>query len=382
MKVLHVVRGLLNSSGTTHIVVPLAEEQARQGASVCVYFVEKDGEAPVRPDPRLVVSRSFAQSLPGSNPGISFTFARAASAEIHRFDVVHIHAVWNFPTYWAMRAAAVRAVPYIVAPQGSFEPWALGRSAMKKRIYGPLTELPLLDRAGALQAVTEVEARQFRSFGLTAPVVVIPNGVDAKMLAPRTRPPQRRTLLFLSRLHPKKGVDILLHAFAQASAQLPDLTLIIAGGDGGSGYRGRLETLARSLRLGKRCRFIGEVRGAAKREALAAADAFVLPSHSEGLPVAAIEAMASGLPLILTPGCNLPDVAAAGAGLIVDLEPGAVAAAIARVLSDPRAAQDMGANGRRLAEARFTWERIAAATLDLYRSLTVPAVAPSLGSSP
>jgi poly(glycerol-phosphate) alpha-glucosyltransferase len=377
MKILHVVRGLTNSSGTTHIVVPLAEEQARQGAQVSVYTIAKGREEPVLPDPALVESRCFAQSLPGSNPGFSFSFARAMRANVQAFDVVHAHAVWNFCTYWAMRTAYEARVPYVVAPQGSFEPWALAQSAMKKRLVGPLTEIPLFNRAAALQALTETEAAQFRRFGLTAPAVVVPNGVDLAKFDRKAPPlavqlglaPGGATLLFMSRLHPKKGLDVLLRAFAQVSAALPALTLVIAGNDAGTGYAGELTRLAGTLGIGDRCRFAGEVRGEAKLDMLAGADAFVLPSHSEGLPVAAIEAMAAALPVILTPGCNLPEVASAGAGLIVEPVPEMLARAIGDLFANRDAARAMGDNGRRLVAGKFTWRRIGAETLGIYRNL-------------
>jgi poly(glycerol-phosphate) alpha-glucosyltransferase len=377
MKILHVVRGLTNSSGTTHIVVPLAEEQARQGARVSVYYVAKGRESPVLPDPALVESRCFAQSLPGDNPGISLSFARAMRADVALFDVVHAHAVWNFCTYWAMRTAFEARVPYVVAPQGSFEPWALAQSALKKRVLGTLTEVPLFNRAAALQALTETEAAQFRRYGLTAPTVVVPNGVDLARFnrrAPRLADqlglaPGTATLLFMSRLHPKKGLDILLRAFALIAAASPRLALVIAGNDAGSGYAETLARLAGTLGIAERCRFTGEVRGEAKLDMLAGADAFVLPSRSEGLPVAAIEAMAAALPVILTPGCNLPEVAAAKAGLIVEPEPEMLARAIGDLFADPEAGRLMGSNGRRLVAGKFTWTRIAAETIEIYGNL-------------
>ena len=178
MRILHVVRGLANSSGTTHIVGPLAEAQARQGHLVRVLFVEKPGSRPVTPHPSLVVSLECPMTVPTEHAGWSLPFARAFRGAVRDSDVVHIHAIWNFPTWWAMREAYRAAVPYVVAPQGSLETWALDRSRHLKALYGRLVEGPYFNRALAMQALTEVEAEQCRRFGIKAPIRVLPNGVD------------------------------------------------------------------------------------------------------------------------------------------------------------------------------------------------------------
>lgn len=374
MKILHVIRGLANSSGTTHIVVPLSEEQARQGCQVSVFHVRKGAEPPVEPDPALVESGCFPASLPLDNPGVSLEFARAIDRRIREFDVVHIHAVWNFPTWWAMRAAHRAGVPYLVAPQGSFEPWALAQNRWGKRLYGRFTERPLLQRAAWLQALTTTEAEQFRRQGLHAPAVIVPNGIDPGVFerpAPRLTerlglPDEARTLLFLSRLHPKKGPDVLIEAFARLAPRHPEVTLAIAGHDAGSGYAAAIRALIARRGLEGRCRLLGEVRGADKVEILLGADAFVLPSHSEGLPVAVVEAMGAGLPVVITPGCNLPEVAEREAGYVVAPDPAAIAGALDTVFADPARARAMGENGRRLVRERFTWASIARRLIEVY----------------
>lgn len=374
MKILHVIRGLANSSGTTHIVVPLSEEQARQGCQVSVFHVRKGDEPPVEPDPALVESRCFPASLPLANPGVSLGFARAIDRRIREFDVVHIHAVWNFPTWWAMRAAHRAGVPYMVAPQGSFEPWALDQNRWGKRLYGRFTEIPLLRRATWLQALTAAEAEQFRRQGLRAPAVIVPNGIDPRAFdrpAPRLTerlglPAEARTLLFLSRLHPKKGPDVLVEAFARLAPRHPEVILAIAGHDAGSGYAATVRELIARRELDARCRLLGEVKGADKYEILLGADAYVLPSHSEGLPVAVVEAMGAGLPVVITPGCNLPEVAERGAGYVVAPDPTELAAALNNLFADPVRARTLGENGRRLVRERFTWAGIARRLIEVY----------------
>jgi len=381
LRILHVVRGLRNSSGTTHIVGPLAEEQAKLGADVSLYFVEQGGDAPVTPDATLVRSSSFPVSIPLPTPnhaGISFPFASALRQDIETFDFVHIHAIWNFPTWSTMRAARAR-VPFMVAPQGSLEPWALKQSAWAKSVYGSLLEKPLLKRAAGMQAVSSAEAKQIRDFGLEVPTFVVPNGVDARLLKREAQPlaeklglKEQKTLLYLSRLHPKKGADILLKAFAQIPETEP-ITLVIAGGDAGSGFADTLKRLAADLGIGSRCIFLGEVRGEEKCETLLGADIFALPSHSEGLPVAAIEAMAAGLPVLVTPGCNMPELEDWKAGRILPPEVHPFAQGILETVRDAGRAREMGLNGRRLVKEKFTWKTIARETLEIYQ--TVPAAA-------
>ena len=374
MRILHVVRGLSNSSGTTHIVVPLSEEQARQGCDVSVYYVEKGPDPSVEPDGQLVDCRSFPLTLPFSNPGVSLGFAKAIDEAIARYDFVHVHAVWNFPTFYAMRSALGKGVPYMVAPQGSFDPWALKQSYWQKKVYGPTCEIPLLNKATCLQALTSREAEQFQQSGIRAPAVVIPNGVDERNFVQQGEslartlnlPPGQKTLLFLSRLHPKKGVDVLIKAFARFSGKRDDVTLVIAGDDAGSGYKGTLMNLVSQSGIGDKCRFVGEVHGRDKFAMLLGADAFALLSHSEGLPVAVLEAMAAALPVIITQDCNLPEVALHEAGEIVHVDIAKAAEAFARVLDEPCRAKTMGLNGQRLVSERFTWARIARRTIQTY----------------
>jgi glycosyltransferase involved in cell wall biosynthesis len=281
-----------------------------------------------------------------------------------------------------MRAALRANVPYIVAPQGSLEPWALQQNALGKRIYGSLTEIPLLQSATCLQCVSAKEVEQVKIYGLHAPTVVIPNGVSLRhfdgSVPPLGRrlgiPPDHKTVLYLSRLNPKKGADILIEAFAQVPADA-GATLVIAGGDGGSGYEAQLRQLAKDHKLGSSCIFLGELRGEEKYKTLLGADLFALPSHSEGLPIAVLEAMAARLPVIITHGCNLPEVSEWDAGYTIAPEKGELAATIRQLLCEPERAKEMGSNGRHLIQSKFTWERVARQTIETYRDASARAAA-------
>jgi glycosyltransferase involved in cell wall biosynthesis len=362
--------------------VPLSEEQSRLGLDVTVFFVAKDNEDPVQPCSDLVSSKCFSMTLPFRNPGMSLPFAKEVRRKIKEFDFIHIHAIWNFPTYFTMCAAFWAGVPYMVAPQGSLDPWALRQNNWGKWIYGALTETPLLQRATYMQAVSAKEAQQIKTYGLSPPTIVVPNGVSLRPFdrpaQPLTRrlgiPPDRKTILYLSRLNPKKGAEILIAAFARIPAEAK-VTLVIAGGDSGSGYETRLRQFVKDLGLESRCVFLGEVRGVEKYQALLGADLFVLPSHSEGLPVAVLEAMAAKLPVIITPDCNLPEVEDWNAGCIVAAEANALATAMTRLILQPERAREMGKNARRLIDSKFTWERIARQTFEIYREVSTRAMA-------
>lgn len=381
MRILHVIRGLANSSGTTHIVNPLAEEQARLGHYVRVLHVERPGSLSVLPVGERVSDFCFKMTLPFMNPGISIGLARAMTAQVEWADVVHIHAVWNFPTWWAMRCAHRGRKPFMVAPQGSFDPWALQENVFGKRVYGALIEIPWLQRATRLQALSLKEADQFRKNGLLAPSVVIPNGIPSTMF---TRGPTigalardlglpvgSRALLFLSRVHPKKGLDLLLRSFSLIAEEFPDVYLVVAGHDGGSGYKDEMIAFASQLGLSARCLFIGEVVAERKKAILMGADAWALISRSEGLPVAALEALGAGLPCVLSEECNLPEVGDFGAGWTVAAEIGATANALAELLANRSEATLRGERARRMVADRFTWEQIAARTVDVYREISV-----------
>ena len=269
-----------------------------------------------------------------------------------------------YPNLVVPSLARAANVPLVYHPHGMLEPWAQARSAGRKRIAGIWFEDKNMRHAALWRALTEREADQIRGRGIDAPIVVAPNGVDLaafptcddrERLAVRG---DRRTLLFLGRIHPKKGLDLLIDAWAHVGDASDEWKIVIAGPDE-LGHRSELEAAARQRGIEGDVSFVGTVEGTAKRALLQSADAFILPSRSEGFPVALIEAMASCLPVVATRAANVAGIEKRGAGFECDPDSDSVVTALRRLLAlDDRSRTEMGANGRAWVEADFTWPSI------------------------
>lgn len=288
-------------------------------------------------------------------------------------DLIHSHGLWMYPDIAVRRAAQWLHVPLVVSPHGMLDGWALRHAAWKKKLAGQLFTNRALHHAACLHALCESEYRSIREYGLTSPVCVIPNGVDLPDdAAPRPADDAGKTLLFLGRIHPKKGLENLLRAWAAARGlgDSHDGWRLMIAGDGPSGHERRLRDMARDLAVERNVVFRGPLQGHGKQAALAQADAFVLPSHSEGLPMAVLEAWAHRVPVVMTRECHLPEGFAVGAALEVRPEPESIAAGLQRLFSmDRRQLRAAGEKGRALVERRFTWPTVASAMADVYRWL-------------
>jgi poly(glycerol-phosphate) alpha-glucosyltransferase len=256
------------------------------------------------------------------------------------------------------------------------EPWALRNSRWKKQFAAWAFENENLGSASCLHALCATEVEDFRRRGLKNPIALIPNGIDPAeyaMLPDRSlleaRFPAlrgRQWALFLSRIHPKKGLPNLLKAWAK-TRKSDDWTLIVAGPDE-LGHEAEMKRLAAELELGRDICFTGALRGREKLAALGGARLFVLPSLSEGFSMAMLEAAASGLPMLLTPQCNFPELTAAGGAVEALPNAAGCQAGLARLLAmSPSELAAMGARGRRLVHKSYTWAIVAGQMLDVYR---------------
>ncbi len=280
-------------------------------------------------------------------------------------DGVHIHGIWEEYCSIASHLARQAGKPYLVAAHGMLEGWALRQKRLKKVLYSLLVERSNLRDATCLQALTTVEVEDYRRFGLRNPVAVVPNGVDVPagitadlFLESFPELKGQRLALFLGRLHPKKGLDILCRAWARIHRGLPGARLVIAGPDF-EGARAATEALVDKLNLRRSVTFTGMLEAGRKWSALAAADVFVLPSYSEGFSAATLEALGMGVPAVVTRQCNFPEIAEWRCGAVVEAETRPVEGGLGRILSaNPGDTLAMRANARRLIAERYTWDSV------------------------
>jgi len=284
-------------------------------------------------------------------------------------DLAHLHALWMYTSVATHRWARRRGKPYIVTPNGMLEPWALRNSKWKKRFARLFYEDRTLRGAACLHANTTKELNDIRTYGLRNPVAVISNGInlpadkEQREVEGRTSAGARsssKVLLFLARIHPKKGLAELIEGWRISPARRNGWMLEIAGWDDGK-HEAELRAHCKRLELCSSVSWVGPQYGVDLANAYKRASAFILPSFSEGLPMAVLAAWAYGKPVLMTPHCNLPEGFAAEAALEIDPDPDSIAQGITRIVEMPgEELAAMGRRGRRLVEEKFAWPKVAA----------------------
>ncbi len=383
MKIVHVITTMdPDKGGPQAVVMRLAAAQADLGHSVHVVSQVDSSIAA-----RMVALGRFIPGFeqirwhllppPGRVEAILCRRARPLMARVFAdADQLHLHGVWEPILASAASIARRIGLPYCVCPAGMLDTWSLAQKPWKKKLALALGCRKMLDNAAFIHALNHDEVELMQPVGLHAPAEIIPNGVFVEefeqlplpdpFLDLIARPPGRRYVLFLSRLHYKKGLDLLAHAFRQVAEECPDVDLVVAGPDGGA--EDDFRTLVRRFGLEKRVLMVGPLYGETKLQALVAAACFCLPSRQEGFSIAITEALACGTPVVITHACHFPEVAAAGAGAVVTLEPADIAGGMIGILRNRGMAETMGRNGRRLVFENYTWPRIARLTTGLYEA--------------
>lgn len=369
--------------GPSKSVTELAQSLGRTGIDVDLVTTNANGSTVLDVPLQQWIQKSHyrVQYFPYLGIGdykLSISITQWMFQNVRSYDLVQTNAIFSVPNLAAYLACRQRSVPYVVIPRGMLEPWALSYKAWKKKIYYALFERPALQRASALQMLASTEAAQIEPLRISSPLVISPNGVrrqDFEILPsselfyeafPETR--QKKIVLFLGRIDPKKGLDLLAESFGKVLDQFPSAHLVIAGPDS----IGFLPTVRRYL-VDNKCAdsvtFTGMLIGKMKYSALAAAYYYVAPSYSEGFSMSVLEGMAAGLPCIITTGCNFPEAAQANAACVVDANAKALTLALTQFLSDPEAALAMGKTARQFIFNHYTWDKIASDLSKTYQDI-------------
>jgi glycosyltransferase involved in cell wall biosynthesis len=379
MTILHVVAGLpAAGGGLADAVARMAREACQLGHDVTIATVAG------RDDPLASAAREaeaagvrIVRHEPSAPRAIYFSrhMLRGLRLLADRADVVHVHSNWTFPVWWGCQAAIAAGRPLVMSPHGCLDPVRLAHSVWKKRLAGCF-DRRYLRQADVIHATSEAERGWIEQYVGSRPrIEVIPIGVDLPALRETANPAERtRTVLSLGRLHPLKGIDLLLDSWGRAIRELPpgaQWELVIAGPDE-QGMQQKLERQARALGL-TNVTFSGPLYGADKHRALAEADLFVLPSRSENFGIVVAEALAASLPVITTKGTPWSEIdGSCGWWVDVGAEPLAHTLAAAMRLSDADRAA-MGARGRDLVAATYQWSSVGRAMAELYASIQAQA---------
>lgn len=379
VKPVFTVGGLYSkANGVAWIMRDLAAALGRAGAPVDVYAGDCLGRGAssigeiFEPPTRWISRRGIWLGGLSWTPGLKSAM-RTGFAES---DVIHNHSLWMLPNSYGSRIGRRLGKPVVITAHGALEPWALSNSGWKKRLVGAWFQWKDLRAAQCIHVNSHAEAEGIRRLGLKQPIAVIPNGVDFGPIDAADDGEQflsrfpdlrgRRLLLFMARLHEKKGLRHLIQAFSRVVPEYNDWHLVIAGPD--DGFEAPTSDLVASLGIENEVTLIGRLDGDLKYSALQAADAYVLPSFSEGFSMSILEAMGSGLPALITPGCNFPEAAEAGGAIEVEPNAESTEAGLRDLLtlSDEKL-RAMSRAAASLVRSRYTWDSVARQTLDMYR---------------
>jgi glycosyltransferase involved in cell wall biosynthesis len=304
--------------------------------------------------------------------GFHWAPSMAGTLDVISPDVMDTQGVWMNLSRIALARHRRHATPYVVTPHGMLDPWAVGRSFRRKRLVCWWFENDHLASAAAIRALNADEARSVREFGVTSPIAIIPNGIDAPHAADLTVLADREPILqFLGRLDPKKGLEPLFEAWALAKKEpsARDWRLRVNGW-GTSDYVERLHRRVAELNIKDTLILAGPVYGTEKEKTLGSSAGFILPSFSEGLPMAILEAWSWGTPVLMTRACNLPEGFATGAALEITTKPEDLCRRIidyVKMSAEDRRA--MAIAGRALVETKYNAQYVASDLERLYSAL-------------
>ncbi len=357
VRVIHTVAGTRPEHGGPSRSVPaLCEALSERGLRVELVTRDGGSPGPILPGGSARVHLVGGRSGPARLLEV-VEFARVLKGAIRDADLVHDHGAWLWTNWMASLYSRRAGVPLVISPRGMLTRWALEFRRSKKSAAWSLYQKRALRSARVIHVTAEAEADDLWNKGVDVPVAVVPNGVRVPDRAPGPRAGTPRRALFLSRIHPKKGIPTLVEAWARVRPE--EWTLTVAGPDDG-GHRGVVEEAIQRHGMADTVHLRGGVPEGEKWDLYSQADLFVLPSWSENFGIVVAEALGSGIPVITTKAAPWESIEREGCGWWIDtgVEPLARALEEATRASDQRR-REMGLRGRELVRREYSWERAA-----------------------
>ena len=366
----------------------LCREMASRGWDVALLATDRDGESRLDVPLGTWVCRNGFRTqyfntvkLPGGLDRFALceNYRRTLRCEVPFADIVHVYSMYHYPAFWAGFYARKYTIPYILEPHGTLDTYMFARHRWRKRLFECLFERRNFHGAAAIRFLSETEASMARdNLGVSFTGAVIPTGIEpeefhasneaADVIRRYAIPADRQLIVFVGRLHIKKGIHLLIQAFIELARNDDKLHLVVIGPD--DGMEQRLRELVAQAKLDSRVTFTGLVIGQEKIDLMSAATVVAIPSYTENFCNVAIEAMALAVPVVVSSGVAIAQqIEDGGAGIVAVPAADAIATAIRQVLDEPDAIQRFGLAGQALTSRCFSWTAVGDHMDSLYRKL-------------
>ncbi len=371
--VVHIVKRLdVTAGGTSTACLNLARAQQADGWPVTIVCEENATQNETTGI--TVVECGNINLLQRMTDGKKHNRIKAA---ISSKSIVHIHGVWDHILLIASKACRLLKKPYLVSPHGMLDAWCMRQKHLKKQLGWQLGTKHLLSKANLVHCLQKFEVQSIRKLGITTPVAIIPNGTDANTVHKNDKIESfneafpeiqnKPYLLFLGRLHYKKGLDYLARAYSLVAKHVPELQLVVAGPDEGGAEPCR--AIIQQANLTDRVHFMGTVAGQRKWMLYQNATCFCLPSRQEGYSLSVLESLSCGVPVVISNECNTLEIETSGAGFCVELDDQIIAKKIQIILHDKQLAQQMSLAAKRFIADHHTMSTIQERFAEAYQSV-------------
>lgn len=364
MIILHTMPDIDNeASGPSYSVIRLCQSLIQSGEDSTVALIGSNSKFEFLHS----FNRGMGPAKLGNSPDmLNWLQNKVRKGEV---DIVHNHSLWMLPNVYPGWATKGTRIPYLVSPRGTLSPWAMSSGSSIKKLFWPLVQRPSIAHASCFHATSEAEILDIRMLGFKQPIALIPNGIDLPMSnKSNIKDSSRKTLLYLGRLHPIKGLDFLLHAWSFLQLEFPNWDLRIVGPIDNINAQA-LINLSLNLSL-KRVNFSGPAYGTDKFDAYRSSHLYVLPTHSENFAVTVAESLACGTPVVVSQGAPWHGLLENNAGWwpAIGMEP-LLESLRSAMSTDDEKLLSMGINGRNWMANDFSWNRIANQMILLYKWL-------------